>query len=377
MKRLLCDSKPMLWLFGCVCYWAAAALAAPGAHGPDGEHLDAPGAATATGLMRLPDGSVQVPKSAQRRMEIRTDMPKASAHPVTVVLNARVVADPNASAIVQSAQGGRLEAGPRGLPVVGQRVARGEVLAWVRPISDPLSVGAQRAQVAELQVERQLAADRVARLEMLADTVPRKELEAARSQVKSLEARERSVRESLSVREPLIAPIAGVIAKHDMVLGQVVEPRVVLAELLDPRRQWIEASTEDPALPSKITTASIEGQGDVRLRVQGGARILRDGMLPVLFSVSAGRAEGLAVRQWVRVLAQTGQSLDGYLLPAAAVVRAPNNEPVVWIKSGAQRFIAQPVRVQALDAQNLVVTHGLGADNRVVVRGAALIAQIR
>jgi hypothetical protein len=59
------------------------------------------------------------------------------------------------------------------------------------------------------------------------------------------------------------------------------------------------------------------------------------------------------------------------------VVRNPANEPVVWIKSGAERFIPQPVQLRPLDAATVVVTHGLGADNRVVVQGAALIAQIR
>ena len=62
---------------------------------------------------------------------------------------------------------------------------------------------------------------------------------------------------------------------------------------------------------------------------------------------------------------------------AQAVVRNATNEPIVWIKSGAERFIAQPVRLQALDASTVVITQGLGADNRVVVQGAALIAQIR
>jgi len=59
------------------------------------------------------------------------------------------------------------------------------------------------------------------------------------------------------------------------------------------------------------------------------------------------------------------------------VVRNPTNEPVVWIKSGAERFIPQPVRFRPLDAQTVVVTGGLGVDNRVVVQGAPLIAQIR
>ncbi len=49
----------------------------------------------------------------------------------------------------------------------------------------------------------------------------------------------------------------------------------------------------------------------------------------------------------------------------------------MWIKSGAQRFIAQPVQAQVLDANTVVVTVGLGAENRVVVDGAALINQVR
>jgi cobalt-zinc-cadmium efflux system membrane fusion protein len=35
------------------------------------------------------------------------------------------------------------------------------------------------------------------------------------------------------------------------------------------------------------------------------------------------------------------------------------------------------VQFRPLDAATVVVTHGLGADNRVVVQGASLIAQIR
>ncbi len=65
------------------------------------------------------------------------------------------------------------------------------------------------------------------------------------------------------------------------------------------------------------------------------------------------------------------------MLPAQTLARGPANEPVVWIRAGAERFIAQPVRWQPLDAERIVVTHGLGADNRVVVQGAGLIAQIR
>ncbi|MDO9612315.1 MAG: efflux RND transporter periplasmic adaptor subunit, partial [Serpentinimonas sp.] len=44
---------------------------------------------------------------------------------------------------------------------------------------------------------------------------------------------------------------------------------------------------------------------------------------------------------------------------------------------GTERYIPQPVQFSVLDASTVVVHAGLGADNRVVVRGAALLAQIR
>jgi hypothetical protein len=58
-------------------------------------------------------------------------------------------------------------------------------------------------------------------------------------------------------------------------------------------------------------------------------------------------------------------------------VRSPSNEPVVWIKTSAERFMPQLVRMQALDASTVLVTQGLAPDNRVLVQGAALVAQIR
>lgn len=77
------------------------------------------------------------------------------------------------------------------------------------------------------------------------------------------------------------------------------------------------------------------------------------------------------------VIAQSKERIQGVVLPAQAVVHSPSNEPIVWLKSGAERFIPQPVQFRALDPTTVVMTQGLSADNRVVVRGAPLIAQIR
>jgi membrane fusion protein, heavy metal efflux system len=359
----------------------AHAVAAPGAHGPNGEHLDAPGAAVnASGLARLPDGSVNVPKIAQRRMAIRTVLAPESETAATVELPGRIVMDPNASGRVQATHGGRIEPGPKGLPVAGQAVRRGDVLAYVRHHAEPYALGTQQAQLAELRAQRQLAEQRVQRLEGLEGTVPRKEIDAARTEAKSLAERERSIGASLSSREALTVPISGVIARADLVIGQVVEPRDVLFEVVDPARMLVEATTADAGLAARLAGASLQGVPEVSLRLLGASRSMRDGVLPITFAVSAskpGTALPLAIGQPVTVVAQSKKRIKGIVLPAQAVVRNPSNESIVWIKSGAERFIPQPVQFRPLDASTVVVTQGLSADNRVVVQGAPLIAQIR
>ncbi len=363
-------------LIACTTAWAA-----PGAHGPNGEHLDAPGAAVnASGLARLPDGSVNLPKIAQRRMAIRTVLAPQSEAAATVDLPGRVVMDPNASGRVQAVHGGRIEPGPKGLPVAGQAVKRGDVLAYVRHHAEPYALGTQQAQLAELRAQRQLAEQRVQRLEGLEGTVPRKDIDAARTEAKSLAERERSIGASLSSREALAAPVSGVIARADLVVGQVVEPRDVLFEVVDPARMLVEAATADASLGARVAGASLQDLPDVSLRLLGASRAMRDGVLPITFAVSASRpgtALPLAIGQPVTVVVQSKERIQGIVLPAQAVVRNPSNEPIVWIKSGAERFIPQPVQFRPLDASTVVVTQGLSADNRVVVQGAPLIAQIR
>jgi RND family efflux transporter MFP subunit len=375
MKRLSCFGVQVAIL---AMTSSLSAWAGPGAHGPNGEHLDQASPPTASGLARLPDGSVNVPKLAQRRMGLRTQLAPASEAAATIQLPGRVVADPNASGQVQATHGGRIEPGPRGLPMAGQAVQQGEVLVWVRHHADPFALAAQQSQRAELKAARELAEQRLRRLEMLEGTVPRKDIDAARIDVQSLTVREQRIAASLDVREPLRAPVSGVIARADVKAGQIVDTREVLIEVIDPARLMVEASTPDVSLGSRLGGAHLAGLEGVKLQLVGAARSLRDGMLPLNFraSVAAGAAP-LAVGQPVTVFAALKERRKGIVLPASAVVRSPANEPIVWIKTGAERFMPQPVQIQPLDAGTVLVTQGLAADNRVLVQGAALVAQIR
>lgn len=91
----------------------------------------------------------------------------------------KVVMDPNAGGKVQPTIDGRIEAGPGGLPVLGQTVRKGEVLARVSPIANPIERAEQNAQAAELRANLEIAKKQLTRLQELEGSVPRKEIEAA------------------------------------------------------------------------------------------------------------------------------------------------------------------------------------------------------
>jgi hypothetical protein len=358
---------------------ALIALMALPAHAGEGhDHGDAPAAPAANGPQRLPDGSVFLPKPAQRQLAVRTLVVAPAALPRTVVLNGRVLMDPNAGGKVQALQAGRIEPGPRGLPEPGQAVRAGEVLAYVRASAAPLERAAQAAQVAELRAAQALADKRVARLRELADTVPRKDIEAAEGEAAGLAQRIAALDAGLATREALLAPVSGVIASAQAVAGQVVDARELLFEVINPARLRIEALAFDPALATQVGSATLAlGAQRVPLQFVGAARSLREQALPLLFRAQGAALQGLAVEQPVQVFVQTRERVQGMAVPLAALVRNPANQPVLWVKTAAEQFAPRVVTTEALDGVSVAITSGLQAGDRVVTSGATLINQVR
>ena len=354
-------------------------LGAPPAWSGEGhDHGDAPAASTGSGPQRLPDGSVFLPKPAQRQIGVRTLRTEEKQWPRALALNGRVLMDPNAGGKVQPMQAGRLEPGPRGLPSVGQAVRKGEVLAYLVPASDSLERAGQAAQLAELRASRSLADKRLARLKDLADTVPRKDIEAAESELASLSERSRALAAGLASREALLAPVTGVIASASVVAGQVVDARELLFEVVDPTRLSVEALAFDTALATDIAGAFIaQGAERVALSFVGAARSLRDQTLPIVFKAQGAGLAHWAVGQPVQVVVQTRSTVKAVAVPAAALMKNPANQTVVWLKTAAERFEPRVVTVEPLDGASVAVTAGLKAGDLVVTHGAGLINQIR
>lgn len=351
----------------------------PSAQAGEGhDHGGAAAAPGANGPQRLPDGSVFLPKPAQRQLGVRTMVTVDAKLPRSVELNGKVLMDPNAGGKVQPLNAGRIEPGPRGLPNPGQAVRKGEVLAYVVPSTAPIERSNQAAQLAELRAAKSLADKRVARLKELSDTVPRKDIEAAESEAASLSARIAAVGDGLAAREALLAPVSGVIASAHAVAGQVVDARELLFEVVDPGRLRIEAMAFDPALAANVGSASLAiGAQRLPLEYIGAARSLREQALPLGFRARGAALDSLAVGQPVRVFVQTKALIKGIAVPVASLMKNPANQTVVWVKTAPERFEPRAVTTESLDGVSVAVTSGLKAGDRVVTLGATLINQVR
>lgn len=378
---------------GAIAFTASRAFAHEGEAHADpatGRTVDAaPGPGLAGGVdavapRRAPDGAVFVPKPTQYRIGLRTRAVEAQKLAVTVDLAGTVVAEPNAGGRVQSTQTGRIEPGPKGLPMPGQRVAKGAVLAYVEPAIASLERASRQAELAALEAQLAIATARAARYAQLDGAVPRKDIEAARIDALALAARRDATARGLAAREALRAPVSGIVSTTSILAGQIVEPREVLVEIIDPSRLAIEALAYDPAVAGMITGASatVTGAGaaagstPLELQLVGASRHLRSQAVPLLFRArTAGVA--LAIGQPLRVIARTTQQREGFALPREAIVRERSGEHVVWVHEAAERFVPRRVAFQAFDADTVVVTAGLAARERVVVSAANLLAQVR
>ena len=374
-RRLIAASA---WTLGA----ALVGLSAPAWGGPghDGGH-DGPEAAVSANSnnpKRLPDGSVFLPKPAQRQIGVRTTPVLAGELPRSLELAGRVVMDPNAGGKVQALVAGRIQPGPRGLLSIGEAVKKGEVLAYVVPSSGAIERSNQAAQLAELRAARLLAEQRLARLKELADTVPRKDIEAARSEVGSLSERVAALAGGLSNRDALVAPVSGVIASSQVVAGQVVDARELVFEVVDPQRLRVEALAYDVELASNVASATlVVGSERVPLSFVGAARSLREQALPMVFRAQGAALSKLAVGQPVRVFVQTSSRVPGLRVPAAALMKNPANQTIVWVKTAPERFEPRSVTQEPLDGVSVAVTAGLKAGERVATQAATLINQIR
>lgn len=342
----------------------------------------AAGAAATSGdrPMRLPDGSVFVPKATQRIIAIRTQRVAEGPSPISLRLAGEIVGDPRASAQLQTLQGGRIVSTAAQWPTLGARVRRGQVLLRLTPSGSGGERAATAVDGARVESELTQARADLARLEGLPGVVSRAEVEQARSRVQSLTAQRSALAAPLAGGEALVSPIDGVIASIEARPGAVVAPGETLLTVIDPARLSIEALAFDaiPGGAASITGASVALRDGTRLeaRLEGIGSQLKGGAIPVRLNLTSVSA-GLAVGQPVVVYLERSVTTPGLPMPSDALVRTPNGDRIVFEKVSAERYMPRAVRVRQVAADRIAVLDGLESGARIVVSGASLLAQIR
>jgi len=326
---------------------------------------------------RLPDGSVFVPKSLQRLLALRTDLTATGSVARVTELPGRIIADPNASGVVQSSVGGRLAPPAGGFPRLGTRVRRGDVLATVTPPVQAVDVSDMRQRQGELDQQIAILVRRVGRFERLSTTgaVAQTQLDDARSELDGLRDRRAALDAIRREPEALMAPVDGVVAETAAVAGAMAAPGTVVYRIVDPGKLWVEALSFSALAEGSAATARLGDGTSLTLAYRGAGLADRNQAVPVQFAV-VGDAGALRLGQFVTVLAPTGGARQGLPLPRGGLVRTEGGN-LVYEHVSAERFVAHAVRAEALDADRVVVSDGLAPGRRVVVQGAELLDQIR
>lgn len=349
----------------------------------------------------VPGVAFTVPKETQFLLEVRTQ--RAAVRPLEsrLVAPGKVVPRTDRYAQVSAPVPGRVLASGTAVPLVGQRVKRGQVLAVVQQsLSTSEATGlstdliqaeaeAGRAQAALEQARRDLT-----RLESLQGVVAEKEVQQARLAVSTAEqelGRARAARDVLagarqgqgSARFPLEAPIDGVLVEARASVGEQVDPSRPLFTVLDASVVWVEArvyegdvARVEGASGALVATPAYEGQHfAARLYHVGQVVDESTRSVRVLFEVD-NREGRLRPGMFVDVAIGEGGQKDVLAVPSAALVEE-EGRAFVFVHTAPEAFELRPVVAGGRDGEWREVRQGLKAGERVVVGGVPALRLAR
>ncbi len=327
---------------------------------------------------RTPDGTLFLPKATQHLLSIRTALTTEAKAPLSTELTGTIVPGPGHFGRVQPGVPGRIEAAPGGLAYVGRHVTKGELLAYVQMYIEAADKANIESLIAETEERIKKNATILSRFEALPGSVPQVRVDEVRGELEALRRKRAELVPSVVRREAVVAPIGGVVSLSNATIGQIVDARDVLFEIVDPSELWVEAVHYGKDTLGELSKAFAvtRSEDQIPLRFMGRGLALRQQAAVLTFKMEQAGSK-LAIGTPVTVVLQSTSKVDGFVLPSSAIVRGQTGLPTVWIKTDAERFESQEVKTSPLDGSSVVVTAGLKADQRVVTEGVTLLNQVR
>ena len=319
--------------------------------------------------------AVFLDKPAQHRAGIRTL--RATPAPDLVRLPARVVADPRQDYRIAAPQDGIVEPAGASLPVAGQRVKAGQLLAWLKPaLTQPdrrdmetdLAAADRDVRLGHIQISR-YNIDEVQRLDI---KLPTPSLEIL-TDYRSAQARSGELQGALHKALPLLAPRSGTILRSPAVAGRVVAAGQALFEVNAPGALAVEAEFPDDDIDADAAQQAVTTDGralailflgdsyDSALRSHRALYAVADQQVPVQVNQP--------------LLIDAPREDDGksrIVLPADAVFTR-HGQSWVWLHRDTQDFVARRVEVASADGEQASIAAGLQGGERVVISGIAAL----
>ena len=330
---------------------------------------------------RLADGAVFAPRTTQSLLEVTTlRATTAQTAQKTVRLIGQVIPDLNRSGLVQSLLPGRIEAPEKGFFGSGSKVKAGDVLGYLIPRVEFKDQSDILQTTGDLDRQLALAESKLTRFERLKGVIAEAQIIDARIEVDGLRKRRAAIRPLIPERQILTAPVDGIIAQANVVVGQTVDAQAILFQIVDPENLWVEALAFDPVTAASIERASREATArsadgrEASLIFSGRGLTLKQQAVPLRFKIMGGN---FSIGEPVTVSAAIDEAISAIPLPRSALVRSSNGQAIVWVHTAPERFEAKIVSNEPIDADRIGITAGLEPDARVVTRGAELINQIR
>lgn len=290
---------------------------------------------------------------------------------------------------------GRIAIGHGRLPQLGQRVAKGELLAVLTPTegTDTDRAALRRAvRTAEATVaQARLDLARAERL-VAAQAAPAKRIEEARTALTIAQADMSAARDHLRAKEATLtgaagvteesyrlrAPISGTVTAASVVPGASVAPGAELYHLVDLTAVWIEARATEGDLnrvaASRKAEITVAGGTPVMVGAGRGGLVTVGSVLdpasrtaPVVFAVPNSQGS-LRIGMTASVRALTGPGPRGPVIPQSAVVD-DNGRPIAYVQTGGETFVRRELKLGVKQGDRVQVLSGLAPGDRVVTTG--------
>ena len=343
---------------------------------------------------------IHLAKPTQFLMDVGTGAVREETLPRRLRALGKIVIPPSRQAKIHAPVTGLIEVdNDIQLPNPGDTVKEGQVLALlVQTVGAPervslaAEIAATRAEIGLAEEEVEYTSAEYARVQALGEAASERRVFEARAEVKKAKLREEGLQQKLkellasSTPDeanpgiiPLRAPISGIVVMLAMTVGEFVDPSRTLMEVVSPDVVWAVADVYEHQLPfvDDFGSASVKPDGHdaeyhatinhVSPRLDEATRTAN-----VVFEVP-NRDHKLREGMFVDVHIDTAEPVTGVMVPKAAVFdqRGVN---VVYVKTGAETFVAREITVRGSWPDHYMIEEGVLPDEVVVVQG---IYQVR